>query len=174
MLADRINDLARKLGDPPRRPARAAPRQRPAGWDTPEARVAQLLAEGLAPGPDDKRDRQPRSSGALAMISCMAPVYSRLLAIQRSFTGTATLDVAADVVVVIRDVDVYISADLTGAINYRLLGSAGQTIDWAVCDIDTTIVHQWRGRQVMPPGSSWSFVTDGPCDVTISGYVLSP
>ena len=99
-------------------------------------------------------------------------VYSTELARAHAYTGTQTVVAPPGIVIVLRDVDSYVSADLTGAINVYLRGDGGEIIDWWVCDVDTTIVHQWRGRQVFESGQSFSLTSDGPADWRCSGYEL--
>jgi hypothetical protein len=106
------------------------------------------------------------------------PVYSTLLAVVQGLNEPREFSAPADATVVIRDVDVYWGGGLTADVSFRLMGSAGQTI-WEVhvnADVPPydSRCWQWRGRQVIPPGSTWAISgAGGNFDVAVSGYLLA-
>jgi hypothetical protein len=109
----------------------------------------------------------------------MARVYSTLLAAVQGLSGPIEYTAPADSTVIIRDVDVYWGGGVTADVSVRLTGTLGQTL-WEV-HVNASLPPYdsrswgWRGRQVIPPGSTWGLSGSGPpCDVTVSGYLLGP
>lgn len=85
-------------------------------------------------------------------------------------------------VAVLRDVDVYWGGGLAFP-SVHVIGSASQTIAefHPTADANAGLGAQadshtwrWRGRQVVEPGDSFGVnVTGDPCDVSVSGYLLT-
>ena len=100
------------------------------------------------------------------------PIYSRSLVAAAGLSGTVTSVVPAGTTVVIRDVDVTLG--VSAGVLVTLVGANGQVI-WAWSSGVTTdkTSAQWRGRQVIEAGQTFSVVTSAPADVTVSGYVLA-
>lgn len=99
-------------------------------------------------------------------------VYSEHLYSAVGLNGSASRSVPAGFRLVLRDVDVYNGAG--GTATFFLKGGLGQVIwahRWALGDGASS--EQWRGRQVLDEGFSWSVSTTLPMDVTVSGYLLS-
>lgn len=101
------------------------------------------------------------------------PAYSSQIVAEHALFGAVTFTVPGGALLVVRDVDVWIAAPILSSVEYRMLGSEGQTIDWAVCDADTTILHQWRGRQVLEAGQTLTLTASDHADVSVSGYLLT-
>jgi hypothetical protein len=101
----------------------------------------------------------------------MSGIYSTRFCAAAGLNGSLAYTVPEGNVAVLRDVDVY-AAGVDGGF-FRVIGSAGQTIDyWEFGGEDTAATHQWRGREVLSPGETLTFSTTSPMDVTASGYLL--
>ena len=101
----------------------------------------------------------------------MSRVYSTRLLVVHNLVEVATYTVPDGFIAVVRDIDGYASAGLIQTV-VTVYGNLSQVIDWWVIDTDTTVVHQWRGRQVLYAGEQLQVLTTGPADITISGYEL--
>lgn len=104
----------------------------------------------------------------------MSSVYSSNLFELATFSGSSSLVVAADQVLVLRDVDVFSGVLIGTEFEFFLRGGASQVIWYLVSNGEAATVAQWRGRQVIGPGQELTVdVTSGFGDVTASGYLLS-
>ena len=101
----------------------------------------------------------------------MSRVYSTRLLVCHNLVEVATYTVPDGFIAVVRDIDSYASAGLL-EIAVTVFGNLSQIIDWWVIDTGTSIIHQWRGRQVLYAGEQLQVLTTGPTDITISGYEL--
>ena len=101
------------------------------------------------------------------------PVYSYVLLANTGFMGTATLDVPAGSVVVVRDIDAVVGITAGGTIwAYDTNGVQfwGYTFGATLFGKFTA---SWRGRQVIPGPGTFSITTDYSADFRASGYILS-
>lgn len=103
----------------------------------------------------------------------MAVVYSTRLVQAHNLSGDTTYTVPDGFLAIIRDVDWFCAAPIDDGSQGYMYGPAGQSIDWFNVDMDTTVVHQWRGRQVLYEGETLTFHSDLAADVTASGYLLT-
>jgi hypothetical protein len=103
-------------------------------------------------------------------------VYSyQLLSVQDS-TADVVFTNDDDHVVIIRDLDCYMGATV-GLSTLYLRGSSGNVITAFTSSPAEAASFSWRGRQVIPPGASFS-VTFAPAlgaayDCAVSGYRLT-
>jgi hypothetical protein len=99
-------------------------------------------------------------------------LYSVRFFAEVGLNGTRAYAVQAGFRAVVRDIDVYASAGFSPK-HARFFNSAGGTIKLFQVDPDTAISSQWTGRQVFEAGELIAVTTDGPMDVTVSGYLLT-
>jgi len=100
-------------------------------------------------------------------------VWSTLLMYGQGWTGWHGYTSPLGIVTVVCDLDAYWSGSDGGWMAMR--GILEQSIDyWAYGTGGAGAnTHQWRGRQVIPPGYNLTVMIEGdPIDVTISGYQL--
>lgn len=105
--------------------------------------------------------------------------YSRCLFRLAGLTGFHQINVPPGYLWIMRDIDVYgnMTIDRTADILVSELFSDA-TIAWFHFDLGERRHDQWVGRQVIPytqglGGLQIRNEETGPCDVSISGYVLS-
>lgn len=81
--------------------------------------------------------------------------------------------VQANTVVVIRDVELLISAE--GDLFNLQIGPPGSTtVVWYVSGAPASSWHQWQGRTVAPAGEHlWAYSGLGAAQLIVSGYLLS-
>ena len=107
----------------------------------------------------------------------MATVYSTLLLVAQNAAADITYLNDSPNTVVLRDLDGYMGATV-GISTVYLRGTDGQVIAAFFSTPAEAASFSWRGRQVIPPGESFS-VTFVPAagatyDVAVSGYSLQP
>ena len=72
---------------------------------------------------------------------------------------------------VLKDLDAYVNASLS-QLNQFFYGSGSQLFAWFTTDIETTVVHQWRGRMVLYEGEHFACITDGECHISANGFLF--
>lgn len=103
----------------------------------------------------------------------LPPTYSILIFQVVGLNGTSlAFPVPSGYKYILRDLDVYYAG--AAAATCRLIGALGQTI-WVNTfgGLGTQQYASWRGRQVIPTGSTYQLATSGACDITLSGYRLT-
>lgn len=101
----------------------------------------------------------------------MAAVYSKRLIQAQALNGSASFTVPAGYTCVVRDLDAFVASGGSGA-GLFLIGAGGQTMAAYNSIGSAFAVFAWRGRQVLEAGETVTVTTTGPCDVTVSGYLL--
>ena len=102
------------------------------------------------------------------------PVYSKRFMQWLGVNAPQTYVVPSGFTAVIRDFDIYVdNSSLISSVNVYLLGGLGQILDWFTTDADTTVVHQWRGRQVIYEGETMYVEMDGVSSGAVCGYLLT-
>jgi len=107
------------------------------------------------------------------------PVYSTALFRAAGFTGDATVSVPAGQIFIVRDIDVYADVPNLGrVVFYAIELPTNATFAWFNWSSLEQNLKMWRGRQVISPqgGAGALLVRNiggSPCDVSISGYVLT-
>lgn len=102
----------------------------------------------------------------------MARVYSTSFIAVSAFTGVESYAVPDGFIAIIRDWDAYVNAGTTDSGNFYLSGGVDQIIDYFTVDFDTTVKHQWQGRQVVGPGENLFITAELTSDHSVSGYLL--
>lgn len=103
-----------------------------------------------------------------------AAVYSTRFDAKQTFSGTSTLVVPDGFRAILRDLDVFFGEQALPA-ELRLNGDLGQGLYVVTNTIGTPSCAQWRGRQVVNPGESFSVTVSGGgnADYALSGYLLT-
>jgi hypothetical protein len=103
------------------------------------------------------------------------PVYSTNFIAELGLVGAISLTVPSTEVYVIRDIDVYADGAISVPFTYVFAhGANGQAFFYYQWEPGTQAWEQWRGRQVMSPGTTWDVTSsNGAVDVTVSGYILT-
>jgi hypothetical protein len=105
----------------------------------------------------------------------MATIYSdRLYRVVGLNGSSGPITVPLGETWVVRDIDAYTGATLTGTtLNFRDANTTG-TI-WSTTASPTQAQSsEWRGRQVFRGGDVFDFVTTSAWDIRVSGYRLTP
>lgn len=102
----------------------------------------------------------------------MSSVYSTHFISAVGLVGTRAFTVPAGFVAVLRDLDVYNGGGFSATQVY-LHGGLGQTIWFNNFAGPGAAYASWRGRQVLTAGFAFDITTNGACDATLSGYLLS-
>lgn len=104
----------------------------------------------------------------------MGQVYSHLF-IRANSPGPATYSytVPAGYRAIVRDSDTYAGGSISSS-GDCFFDLDGVVYDWFTVDVDTTVVHQWRGRQVAESGSVLTVTITGiAMSTSVSGYLLT-
>jgi hypothetical protein len=103
----------------------------------------------------------------------MAAVYSARLIYEAGLSSSAAFTCPDGMVMVVRDIDVFVGAEL--ALPSIQATEASDGTFWiAVGTIGEASSFQWQGRQVFPAGSTLVMIAEnGTWDVRVSGYLLT-
>jgi hypothetical protein len=99
-------------------------------------------------------------------------VYSSRFLAEHGLSGSAVYTAGPGFLLVIRQLDFWINVGAGPSATSYMYGSAGQTIWWNSTGPLSVGTDHWSGRQIINPGESFGVYSDGPADITVSGYVL--
>lgn len=102
-------------------------------------------------------------------------MYSTNFVAVAGLVGLEPLTVPAGEVWILRDLDAYATGVISVPFTILWLhGVNGQAIAYHQWLAGVQETFEWRGRQVLSPGTTWDVRSDnGAVDVTVSGYVLT-
>lgn len=101
------------------------------------------------------------------------PVYSSQLIAETGFTGTATLEIPAGVVCVVRDIDAVAGVGIGASVwAYDNAGVKFAANTFSTVTV-TFALWSWRGRQVLEGPDFLHLSTDAALDIRASGYLLN-
>jgi hypothetical protein len=105
----------------------------------------------------------------------MARVYSKRFFELQAYSGSTAIDyVPAGTIWVVRQWSAYCNAPLlSSGWAYLSGGLTGGVMDAFNTDMDTTVVHQWSGRQVLNAGEYLQITADLSSDHWVTGYELT-